>query len=134
MYTVFNPGNGPELIGIGITGELAKFADLNVTSVLVDPEPRPLTVPVNGKAVKLTVQVPDLPELTGSVVATVELAQGGGGVQASSGINIRISQIKTGYAKFALAAISAILIGLAVLLVLLCRKPKKKSRSTRRKR
>jgi hypothetical protein len=132
-YTVFNPGDRPELISLAVTGELAKFADLNVTSVLVDPEPRPLTVAVNGKAVKLTVQVPDLPQLTGSVVATVELTQGGGRVQASSGVSVQISQTKISFTKSVLAAVSAILIGVVILLVLLRRKPRKKPHSRRKR-
>jgi hypothetical protein len=133
QYIVFNSGDGPELIGIGVTGQLAKFAELNVSSVSVDPEPKPFTVAVNGKAVKLTLKVPDLPELTGAVVATVQPIRGGGAIQASSGVWIRISQAKTDFAEFVIAAVCVILIGLAVLLVLLHRKPKKKSRSRRKR-
>lgn len=132
-YTVFNSGDQPELMHVDVTGQLAKFAQLNATSMLVDPEPKPLRAPVNGKAVKLTIQVPDLPELTGAVVASVQLTPGGGGVQASSGVLVQISPAKISFGKYVLAAVSAILIGVAVLLVLLRRKPKKKPHSRRKR-
>jgi len=126
---VYDTGDYPMNLNIGVEGDLAEITQIEPTAVYVDPEPKPIVMPIkNGKKVTITFIPPATrtPRIyTGKVTAAGGVASGqfGGSVGVATLVELRVTKTPSIFAFITSTHIlvAGIILGVIIIILLLWR-------------